>query len=54
MRRALDEYVVEGIKTNLAFHRRVLRHAGFTAGKYDTRIVEQILAEGPAVAPGST
>jgi acetyl-CoA carboxylase biotin carboxylase subunit len=54
MRRALDEYVVEGIKTNLAFHRRVLRHAGFTAGKYDTRIVEQILAEGPAAAPGST
>jgi len=54
MRRALDEYVVEGIRTNLAFHRRVLRHAGFTAGKYDTRIVEQILAEGPAAAPGST
>ncbi len=45
-RRALDEYVVEGIKTNLAFHRRVLRHPGFTSGKYDTRIVEQILNEG--------
>ena len=45
-RRALDEYVVEGIKTNLAFHRRVLRHPGFTSGKYDTRIVEQILDEG--------
>jgi len=45
MRRALSEYVVEGIKTNLAFHRRVLTHKGFAAGKYDTRIVEQILAE---------
>jgi acetyl-CoA carboxylase biotin carboxylase subunit len=45
MRRALSEYVVEGIKTNLAFHRRVLAHKGFAEGKYDTRIVEQILAE---------
>ncbi len=45
MQRALDEYVVEGIKTNLAFHRRVLRNAAFAAGRYDTRIVEQILAE---------
>jgi acetyl-CoA carboxylase biotin carboxylase subunit len=51
MRRALEEYVVEGIKTNLAFHRRVLRNAGFLAGKYDTRIVEQILAEKAAQAP---
>jgi acetyl-CoA carboxylase biotin carboxylase subunit len=53
MRRALDEYVVEGIKTNLAFHRRVLRHPGFVEGKYDTRIVEQILAEQPPAAPGA-
>jgi len=45
MRRALSEYVIEGIKTNLAFHRRVLAHKGFAEGKYDTRIVEQILAE---------
>jgi len=50
MQRALDEYVVEGIKTNLAFHRRVLRNAAFTAGKYDTRIVDQILGEPPPPA----
>jgi acetyl-CoA carboxylase, biotin carboxylase subunit len=48
MRRALDEYVVEGIKTNLPFLRRVLADRRFQAGKYDTRIVEQILAEGAA------
>ena len=41
--RALNEYVIEGIKTNIPFHKRVLAHAGFVAGKYDTRIVEQIL-----------
>jgi acetyl-CoA carboxylase, biotin carboxylase subunit len=46
MRRALDEYVVEGIKTNIPFHKRVLANEGFLQGRYDTRIVEQILAGG--------
>jgi acetyl-CoA carboxylase biotin carboxylase subunit len=41
--RALNEYVIEGIKTNIPFHKRVLAHAGFAAGTYDTRIVDQIL-----------
>jgi acetyl-CoA carboxylase biotin carboxylase subunit len=41
MRRALDEYVVRGIKTNLIFHRRTLRHAGFCAGEYDTGFVDR-------------
>jgi acetyl-CoA carboxylase biotin carboxylase subunit len=41
--RALDEYVIEGIKTNIPFHRRVLRTPAFQAGRYDTRIVDQIL-----------
>jgi acetyl-CoA carboxylase biotin carboxylase subunit len=52
MQRALDEYVIEGIKTNIPFHRRVLGHPGFLAGRYDTRIVEQILAGGEAAAAG--
>jgi acetyl-CoA carboxylase biotin carboxylase subunit len=43
MQRALNEYVIEGIKTNIAFHKRVLQNAAFIAGKYDTRIVDQIL-----------
>jgi acetyl-CoA carboxylase biotin carboxylase subunit len=49
MQRALNEYVIEGIKTNIAFHKRVLQNAAFTAGKYDTRIVDQIL--NPPVVP---
>jgi len=44
MRRALDEYVVEGIKTNIPFHRRVMAHQRFLEGRYDTRLVEQIFA----------
>jgi acetyl-CoA carboxylase biotin carboxylase subunit len=52
MRRALDEYVIEGIKTNIPFHKRVLDHHGFLAGRYDTRIVDQILTAGGTGAPG--
>ena len=39
MRRALDEYVVRGIETNLAFHRRCFRHDAFIAGEYDTGFI---------------
>jgi acetyl-CoA carboxylase biotin carboxylase subunit len=41
--RALDEYVIEGIKTNIPFHRRVLGFPAFVEGRYDTRLVDQIL-----------
>jgi acetyl-CoA carboxylase, biotin carboxylase subunit len=40
MERALMEYRVGGIKTNLAFHRRVLREPDFRAGKYSTAYIE--------------
>jgi acetyl-CoA carboxylase biotin carboxylase subunit len=55
MRRALDEYHVGGIKTNLPFHRRMLRHPGFVAGDYDTGFIERHQAElcAPAVAEGA-
>jgi acetyl-CoA carboxylase, biotin carboxylase subunit len=39
MERALMEYRVGGIKTNLAFHRRVLREGDFRAGKYSTAYI---------------
>jgi acetyl-CoA carboxylase biotin carboxylase subunit len=39
MRRALDEYQVRGIETNLAFHRRCVRQAAFLAGDYDTGFI---------------
>jgi acetyl-CoA carboxylase biotin carboxylase subunit len=41
MRRALDEYRVGGIKTNLPFHRRLLRHPEFVAGRFDTGFIER-------------
>ncbi len=41
MARALDEYRVGGIKTNLQFHRRVMRNAAFREGAYSTAFIEQ-------------
>jgi acetyl-CoA carboxylase biotin carboxylase subunit len=40
MTRALSEYQVFGIKTNLPFHRRVMEEADFRAGNYDTGYIE--------------
>ena len=45
MRRALDEYQVRGIETNLPFHRRCLRHPAFVAGDYDTGFIGRHAAE---------
>jgi acetyl-CoA carboxylase biotin carboxylase subunit len=41
MARALREYVVTGIRTNLAFHQRLLEHPDFQAGHYDTGFLER-------------
>ncbi|MFO7156367.1 MAG: acetyl-CoA carboxylase biotin carboxylase subunit [Pseudomonadota bacterium] len=45
-RRALEELVVEGIRTNASFHLKVLAWPEFIEGRYDTRIVERILQGG--------
>ncbi|MEZ4362548.1 MAG: acetyl-CoA carboxylase biotin carboxylase subunit [Kofleriaceae bacterium] len=45
MRRALDEYHVAGIETNLPFHRRCVRHARFVAGEFDTGFIARNAAE---------
>ncbi len=44
MRRALGEFVVEGIRTNVPFQRSVIGSEPFKQGRYDTRLVEQLLA----------
>ncbi len=44
MQRALGEFVIQGIRTNIPFHRAALADEGFLAGDYDTRLVERLLA----------
>jgi acetyl-CoA carboxylase biotin carboxylase subunit len=41
MRRALTEYVVTGIRTNLSFHEKLFAHPEFVAGNYDTGFIER-------------
>jgi acetyl-CoA carboxylase biotin carboxylase subunit len=48
--RALDEYFVGGIKTNLSLFRRILRHPDFRAAKLDTGFLDRMLKEKEAAA----
>lgn len=45
MRRALNEYVVTGIRTNLPFHDRLFQQAEFVAGDYHTGFLEEHKSE---------
>jgi acetyl-CoA carboxylase, biotin carboxylase subunit len=38
--RALGEYVIEGIRSNLSFHRWIVRHPRFIAGDFDTGFIQ--------------
>lgn len=40
MRRALDEYKIMGLKTNIPFHQHLMNSQRFQAGNYDTEFVE--------------
>lgn len=40
MRRALDEFVIEGIKTTIPFHRKLMDHPDYVAGDYTTKFME--------------
>jgi acetyl-CoA carboxylase biotin carboxylase subunit len=46
MLRALDEYVIGGIKTNIGLFRRILMDEDFRAARIDTGYLERLLAEG--------
>ena len=41
MRRALAEYTVIGVRTNIPFHQRLMDSHRFMGGQYDTRFVEE-------------
>ncbi len=44
MRRALDEYLISGIKTTVPFHSAIIRNAEFRNGTYDTGFVGRVTA----------
>ena len=47
MLRALDEFVIEGVKTTIPLHRRILTHSDFLAGRHDTGFVERYFPNRP-------
>lgn len=42
MRRALDEFVLEGIHTTIPFHLNLFEHEDFIRGAYDTKFLEEV------------
>jgi acetyl-CoA carboxylase biotin carboxylase subunit len=46
MKRCLDMTVVEGIKTNIPLHRRIMDDPDFQAGRIDTRFMERFQPRG--------
>ncbi len=45
MIRALDEFYVEGVKTTIPFHLKVLNHPEFIKGNLSTRFIEEYMKE---------
>jgi acetyl-CoA carboxylase biotin carboxylase subunit len=41
MKRALDEFVIEGIFTTVPFHRRIMEHDVFVKGDFNTNFLEE-------------
>jgi acetyl-CoA carboxylase biotin carboxylase subunit len=48
MQRALDEFIVGGIRTNLPLHKRLIRHPEVVDGSMTTRTIERMLADDKA------
>ena len=40
MKRALDEFVIEGIKTTIPFHQKLMQNKAFKEGKYTTKFMD--------------
>ena len=40
MKRALDEFVIEGVKTTIPFHRRLMDHPDYISGDYSTKFMD--------------
>ena len=46
LRRAIREYVIDGIKTTLPLHNRLVHDEDFMSGNYDIHWLENFLAKG--------
>ena len=44
---ALEEFVIEGIKTTIPFHRQVMQNEKFRSGRFDTSFLDTFVFESP-------
>ena len=47
MSRALSEYLITGVHTNIPFQQAIFRNEDFCQGKYNTNLVERMIQEMP-------
>ena len=40
MKRALDEYIIEGVKTTIPFHQKLMENKAFNSGSFTTKFME--------------
>ena len=43
MRRALEMFVIEGVKTSLPLHQRIFAEPDFAAGRLDTHFLDRLM-----------
>ena len=40
MERALEEFIIEGVKTTIPFHQALMKNENFRSGNYTTKFME--------------
>ena len=45
MKRALEEFIIEGVKTTIPFHLKLMSDPGYLSGKYTTKFMENFKME---------
>jgi acetyl-CoA carboxylase biotin carboxylase subunit len=53
MRRALEEYRISGVKTNIPFHQHMMDSHRFLSGQFDTKFVEERFSMSSREAPNA-
>jgi acetyl-CoA carboxylase biotin carboxylase subunit len=51
MARALDEFMIRGVKTTIPLHKLILKDPNFRRGRYSTSFVERLLAASQPLVP---
>ena len=45
MKRALEEFYIEGVKTTIPFHRQLMENPDYLAGNYTTKFMEDFVMD---------